>query len=245
MGKTRVDQLLVERGLAESRTRAQALVLAGKVLVQGQRVDKPGTAVRDDVVLEVRGADHPFVSRGGVKLAAALDHFGVQVAGVRALDVGASTGGFTDCLLQRGAACVVAVDVGYGQLASSLRSDPRVVVMERTNARTLTPEAIGGLVDLTVVDASFIGLDKLAEALRRTLRAGGTLVALVKPQFEVGRVEASRGRGVVRDPELRARAVESGVEALRRAGFDVRGVVDSVLAGPRGNLEAFVHSRAK
>jgi 23S rRNA (cytidine1920-2'-O)/16S rRNA (cytidine1409-2'-O)-methyltransferase len=185
------------------------------------------------------------VSRGGVKLAGALDEFGLEVRGFRCLDLGASTGGFTDCLLQRGAAQVVAVDVGYGQLAHKLRVDPRVVVMERTNARTLEPDAIGGTVDLTVVDASFIGLAKLMPAVARCTRAGGELLALVKPQFEVGREQASRGKGVVRDESVRADAIAAAVEAVHDAGFDVLGQRDSVLPGPKGNREAFVRARRR
>jgi 23S rRNA (cytidine1920-2'-O)/16S rRNA (cytidine1409-2'-O)-methyltransferase len=238
--KVRIDQLLVTRGLAPTRARAQALILAGNVYVQNARVDKPGTAVRDDAAVEVRGAEHPYVSRGGVKLAGALDAFGIDPGGKRCLDVGASTGGFTDCLLQRGAARVVAVDVGYGQLAHKLRVDPRVVVMERTNARALTPEQIGGPAELTVVDASFIGLGKLAEALARCTQ--GELVALIKPQFEVGREEASRGKGVVRDPEVRARAIADACAGLAEAGFRIAGEVDCVIEGPKGNLEAFVRA---
>src|SRR5580698_10210199 len=165
MAKVRIDQLLVDRGLAPSRARAQAFVLAGVVFVDGARADKPGVSVQADADVDVRGGDHPFVSRGGVKLAGALDAFALDVRDLRCLDVGASTGGFTDCLLQRGAASVVAVDVGYGQLAYKLRVDPRVVVMERTNARTVAPETIGGLVDLTVVDASFIGMEQLVPAI--------------------------------------------------------------------------------
>jgi len=240
--KIRIDQLLVARGLAPTRARAQALLMSGNVLVAGARVEKAGALVPEDAHVEVRGADHPYVSRGGVKLAGALDAFVMDVRGLRCLDLGASTGGFTDCLLQRGAAHVVAVDVGYGQLAHKLRTDPRVTVMERTNARTLTPEAIGGAADLTVVDASFIGLGKLAEAIARCTRPGGELLALVKPQFEVGREEASRGKGVVRDPEVRARAIEDAVASLREVGFDVRGVEDCVIEGPKGNLEAFVRA---
>ena len=170
VSKQRLDQLLVARGLAPSRSRAQSFVLAGQVFVGGVRVDKPGTPVSDDASIELRGPDHPFVSRGGVKLAGALDAFGIDVAGLRCLDIGASTGGFTDCLLQRGAACVVAVDVGYGQLAHKLRTDARVVVRERTNARTLSPGGIGGPADLTVVDASFIGLSQLMPAIGRCTR---------------------------------------------------------------------------
>jgi 23S rRNA (cytidine1920-2'-O)/16S rRNA (cytidine1409-2'-O)-methyltransferase len=243
VARVRIDQLLVARGLAPSRARAQAVVLAGEVFVGGARVDKVGTLVDDTSPVEVRAADHPYVSRGGVKLAGALDAFALDVAGLRCLDLGASTGGFTDCLLQRGAAHVVAVDVGYGQLAHKLRVDPRVTVMERTNARTLAPEAIGGSVDLTVVDASFIGVGKLMPAISRCTRAGGELVALVKPQFEVGREQASRGRGVVRDEALREDAIAGAEEAIRSASFDVLARADSVLPGPKGNREAFVRAR--
>jgi 23S rRNA (cytidine1920-2'-O)/16S rRNA (cytidine1409-2'-O)-methyltransferase len=242
VAKARIDQLLVDRGQADSRAKAQALVIAGTVYVRGQRVDKPGTSVPDDTEIEVRDGKLPYVSRGGVKLAGALDAFAIDPRGLRCLDVGASTGGFTDCLLQRGAAHVVAVDVGYGQLAQKLRVDPRVTNLERTNARTLTPEAIGGEAELTVVDASFIGLAKLAEALARCTRDGGTLVALVKPQFEVGRAEASRGKGVVRDEAVRASAIADARAAIEAVGFAVRGEVDCVIAGPKGNLEAFFHA---
>lgn len=245
MAKARIDQLLVARGLAPSRARAQALVLAGEVRVAGERVDKAGALVPEEADVEVRAPDHPYVSRGGVKLAGALDAFLVDVAGLRCLDLGASTGGFTDCLLQRGAARVVAVDVGYGQLAHKLRVDPRVVVMERTNARTLTPDAIGGAADLTVVDASFIGIGKLAGAIALCTRPGGEAVALVKPQFEVGREQASRGRGVVRDEGVRSDAIDAATRDIGAAGFDVLAVRDSVLPGPKGNREAFVHARRR
>jgi 23S rRNA (cytidine1920-2'-O)/16S rRNA (cytidine1409-2'-O)-methyltransferase len=243
VAKVRIDQLLVERGLAPSRARAQAIVLGGHVFVEEARVDKAGALVAADAHVEVRGADHPYVSRGGVKLAGALDAFGLDITGLRCLDVGASTGGFTDCLLQRGAARVVAVDVGYGQLAHKLRIDPRVVVFERTNARTLTADAIGGAVELTVVDAAFIGLGKLMDAIARCTRPHGTLVALVKPQFEVGREEATRGRGVVRDPDVRARAIADALETVRAAGFQVVATCDAVIEGPKGNREAFVYAR--
>jgi len=241
--RQRVDQLLVARGLCETRARAQAVVLAGSVFADGVRVDKAGALVAEDALVTVRGAVHPFVSRGGVKLAGALDAFHVDVTGLTCLDIGASTGGFTDCLLQRGAAKVVAVDVGYGQLAHKLRTDARVVVLERTNARALTPESIGGEVDLTVVDASFIGVAKLADAIVRCTKRGGRLLALVKPQFEVGRKEASRGKGVVRDPDVRAKAIELAIGSLRQAGLEVIEHTDAVLAGPKGNLEAFVYAR--
>lgn len=241
--KVRADQLLVVRELAPSRARAQALILAGKVYVGETRIDKAGAMLAEDAAIAVRGEVHPYVSRGGVKLAGALDSFGVDPKGKRCLDLGASTGGFTDCLLQRGAASVAAVDVGYGQLAHSLRTDPRVLVLERTNAKTLEPEQIDGACDLVVVDASFIGLGKLAAAIARNTVPGGELVALVKPQFEVGRDEASRTRGVVRDPAVRARAIEAAVSDVREAGFEILGTADCVIEGPKGNLEAFVHAR--
>jgi 23S rRNA (cytidine1920-2'-O)/16S rRNA (cytidine1409-2'-O)-methyltransferase len=244
VAKVRIDQLLVARGLAPSRARAQAVVLAGEVFVAGARVDKAGALVDEAAVVDVRAPDHPYVSRGGVKLAGALDAFALDVRGLRCLDLGASTGGFTDCLLQRGAASVAAVDVGYGQLAHALRVDPRVLVLERTNARTLEPAAIGGPADLTVVDASFIGLAKLLPAVVRCTRPGGAMVALVKPQFEVGREQAARGRGVVRDAAVREDAIAGVVEAVAAAGMDVLGRCDSVLAGPKGNREAFVRARA-
>jgi 23S rRNA (cytidine1920-2'-O)/16S rRNA (cytidine1409-2'-O)-methyltransferase len=243
MPKQRLDLLLVSRGHAPTRARAQAVVLAGEVFVAGVRVDKAGALVPDDAAIEVRRPDHAYVSRGGVKLAGALDAFAVDVTGLRCLDLGASTGGFTDCLLQRGAAQVTAVDVGYGQLAHKLRVDPRVVVMERTNARTLTPDAVGGAVDLTVVDASFIGLDKLMPAVALCTRSGGALVALVKPQFEVGREIATRARGVIRDDAVRAEAIARATESVAEAGFEVVAKCDSALPGPKGNLEAFVHAR--
>ena len=243
MKKTRLDQLVVDLGLAPSRSRAQALVLAGEVLVDGESVDKAGTLIRDGAEVALRGEPLPYVSRGGVKLAGALDAFKVDPRGLGCLDVGASTGGFTDCLLQRGAASVAAVDVGYGQLAHKLRTDPRVLVLERTNARTLTPEHIGGVVDLTVVDASFIALAKLVAAIHTCTRPGGELVALIKPQFEVGREEATRTRGVVRDVTVREDAILAAIDSVREAGFAVLAHTDCVLPGPKGNVEAFVHAR--
>jgi 23S rRNA (cytidine1920-2'-O)/16S rRNA (cytidine1409-2'-O)-methyltransferase len=243
MAKVRIDQLLVTRGLAPTRARAQSMLLAGDVFVNGSRVDKAGTPVKEDAEIDVRSADHPYVSRGGVKLAGALDAFAIEVSGLACLDVGASTGGFTDCLLQRGAARVAAVDVGYGQLAHKLRVDDRVTVLERTNARTLEPETIGGAVDLTVVDASFIGLGKLIDAIARCTRVEGTLIALVKPQFEVGREEASRTRGVVRDEGVRTEAIENARDDIEAAGFTILATVDCVIPGPKGNREAFVHAK--
>ena len=241
--KVRADQLLVARGLVPTRARAQALVLAGKVYVGEQRIDKAGALLADDAAIMLRAEDHPYVSRGGVKLAGALDTFGVDASGKRCIDLGASTGGFTDCLLQRGAVSVAAVDVGYGQLAHKLRTDPRVLVLERTNAKTLEPSQVGGLADIVVVDASFIGLGKLMPAVARCLAPGGELVALVKPQFEVGREEAARSKGVVRDPEVRARAIAGAEDDVKAAGLTLLGTCDSSLEGPKGNLEAFVHAR--
>ena len=243
--KVRADQLLVTRGLAPSRARAQALVLAGKVYVGETRVEKAGAMLAEDATISVRGEDHPYVSRGGVKLAGALDAFGVDPSGKRCLDVGASTGGFTDCLLQRGAATVIAVDVGYGQLAHKLRVDPRVVVLERTNAKTLEPDAIGGPADLVVVDASFIGLGQLLPAIARCTRAEGELVALVKPQFEVGREEASKARGVIKDEGVRGAAIGRVSDEVERAGFAIVATADCVIEGPKGNREAFVHARRR
>jgi 23S rRNA (cytidine1920-2'-O)/16S rRNA (cytidine1409-2'-O)-methyltransferase len=240
--KVRADQLLVSRALAPSRARAQALILAGRVYVGEARIDKAGALLAEDAPLVIRGEDHPYVSRGGVKLAGALDVFGIDPRGKRCLDLGASTGGFTDCLLQRGAAFVAAVDVGYGQLAHKLRVDPRVLVLERTNARSLEPSMLGGACELVVVDASFIGLGKLVDAIARNIAPGGDLVALVKPQFEVGKDEAAKSRGVVRDPAVRAAAIDRAVDDVRAGGFRIVGTRDSVLEGPKGNLEAFVHA---
>jgi 23S rRNA (cytidine1920-2'-O)/16S rRNA (cytidine1409-2'-O)-methyltransferase len=248
-GRVRVDALLVERGLATSRAQAQALIMAGEVFAGGtavdRRVDKPGSLV--EPTLELRLAARPrFVSRGGDKLAHALDAFaplGLRIAGRVCLDVGASTGGFTDCLLQRGARRVIAVDVGYGQLAASLRSDPRVDLRERVNARDLTPATLPSELDLIVVDASFIGLDKLAPALASLLAAGGELVALVKPQFEAGRAAASQGRGVIRDEATRLAAIGAARQAIVQSGFTVLAETDSAVRGPKGNLERFVYAR--
>jgi len=237
--RVRLDQLLVERGLAPSRERAVRLVMAGEVLVDDRPAAKPGTRVSGDAVLRLRHAPAAYVSRGGEKLAGALDAFGLDPAGMRVVDVGASTGGFTDCVLQRGAREVVTVDVGYGQLAWSLRQDSRVVVHERVNARTLAADFVAAPQDLAVVDVSFISLRLVLPAVMRLVRPGGTIVALVKPQFEVGPERVGSG-GVVRDPALRAEAV-AGVRAAAEAlGLVVRGEADSVLAGPKGNREVFL-----
>src|SRR4051794_30830695 len=204
MPKTRADQLLVDRGLVESRAKGQALILAGLVFSGERKIDKAGQALPQDAPLEVRGKEHPYVSRGGLKLAHALDHFGWDVAGAVALDVGSSTGGFTDVLLQRGAAKVFAIDVGTNQLAWKLRQDPRVIVHEQTNARYLTADIVTEPVDIVTCDASFIALDKVLDKALDFAKPGGRLVALVKPQFEAGRSEIGKG-GVVRDPAVHDR----------------------------------------
>jgi 23S rRNA (cytidine1920-2'-O)/16S rRNA (cytidine1409-2'-O)-methyltransferase len=237
--KSRVDQLLVDRGLAESRTRAQALILAGLVFSGERRIDKAGHALPAEAPLEVRGKDHPFVSRGGLKLAHALGHFGWDVAGVVALDVGASTGGFTDVLLQRGAARVFAVDVGTNQLAWRLRNDPRVFSHEQTNARYLTAEIVTEPVDLIVCDASFISLAKVLDVALGFARAAGRLIALIKPQFEAERGEVGKG-GVVRDPAVHARVCDAVASWLRSRGWEVVGVTPSPITGPEGNIEFLI-----
>src|SRR4051812_1339362 len=232
-GKLRADLLLVERGLAESRSRAQSLILAGRVLSGERRVDKSGELLALDAPLSLKERER-FVSRGGEKLEGALAALGVDVHGAICADVGASTGGFTDCLLQRGAQRVFAIDVGHGQLAQQLRIDPRVVVLERTNARHLTREALGASVDVIVADVSFIGLSALLPAFGEILVPGGLLLALVKPQFEAGRLEVARGKGVIRDEEVRQRTVARVASAIEEAGFELLGEVDSVLTGPKG-----------
>ncbi|MDI1477185.1 TlyA family RNA methyltransferase [Polyangium sp. y55x31] len=245
--RVRADALLVTLGLAESRAQAQALIMAGKVTCNETRVDKPGALLAPDAPLRVASPPR-FVSRGGDKLDHALSFFaekGLDVAGRRCLDVGASTGGFTDCLLQRGAALVVAVDVGYGQLAEKLRADPRVDVRERVNARELGRSDLPAGVDLVVVDASFIGIGKLIGAIAALLDPGADLVALVKPQFEAGREAASRGRGVIRDQETRNAAIAAARRAVEEGGFEVVAEVDSAVAGPKGNVERFVWARRR
>lgn len=237
----RLDVALFARGLAPSRERARRMIMAGCVFVDGERARHAGATVRDEADIVVTGPDHDYVSRGGVKLAAALDAFGLEVAGRVCVDVGASTGGFTDCLLQRGAALVHAVDVGYGQLAWKLRTDPRVRVHERTNMRTLPPGSLDPAPSLAVVDASFISLRLLLGATLGQLVAPREIVALVKPQFEVGRGRVGRG-GVVRDPGDRADAVAGVSAAAAALGLQVRASCDSPLPGAKkGNVELFLH----
>jgi len=243
--RMRLDVLMTERGLAPTRAKAQALVMAGKVLVAGARADKPGTQVAPDADVRLAGEGPSFVSRGGEKLAGALRDFaphGFEPRDKVAADIGASTGGFTDCLLQHDAARVYAIDVGFGLLHEKLRADPRVVVMERVNARDLEPSSVGGGVDLVVVDASFIGLGKLLEAIERILRDGGELVALIKPQFEAGKREVSKGRGVIRDEAVRSAAIETVLEQVRSAGFVILADAPCAIRGPKGNLEHFVYA---
>lgn len=238
--KVRVDQALVDRGLAESRSKAQALILAGLVFADTRRIDKAGDLIAEDQPLTVKGQDHPWVSRGGLKLVKGLDTFGIDPAGLVCLDVGASTGGFTDVLLSRGAAKVHAVDVGHGQLAWKLREDPRVVVMERTNARHLTADLIPDPVDLVVCDASFIGLETVLPAPLSLTRPGARLLALIKPQFEVGKGRVGKG-GVVREPELHREVCDRiGAWLAGLPGWRVLGVEESPITGPEGNREFLI-----
>ena len=231
--------MLVERGLVESRTRAQALVMAGLVFSGETKLAKPGQQLTEDAPLEVRGRDHPWVSRGGIKLAHALEHFGLDPTGVTAMDVGSSTGGFTDVLLQGGADHVIAVDSGTNQLAWSLRQDARVTVLEQTSARILNTEMVGRPYDWVVCDASFISLAKVLEVPLRLAQERCRLVALIKPQFEVERAEVGKG-GVVRDPALHARVCDEVRQWLEGAGWQVQGIVPSPITGPEGNVEFLI-----
>lgn len=242
MAKVRADQLLVDCGLAESRTRAQALILAGLVYLGDRKVEKAGQQIAEDAVLDVRGRDHPWVSRGGVKLAHALTHFGWDVAGAVAIDVGSSTGGFTDVLLTHGAAKVFAVDSGTNQLAWKLRQDQRVAVHEQTSARILTDAEITEPVDLIVCDASFIGLSKVLERPMTFAKPGAGLIALIKPQFEAGRDEVGKG-GVVRDPAVHVRVCNDVQTWLTDIGWLVEGVTESPIKGPEGNIEFLIAAR--
>lgn len=237
--KQRADQLLVERGLAESRTRAQALILAGTVFSGESKIAKAGQTLAADAPLEVRGRDHPWVSRGGIKLAHALDAFGLDPAGATAMDIGSSTGGFTDVLLSRGAEHVFAVDSGTNQLAWKLRQDPRVSVFEQTSARILTPAQIDRPCTYVVCDASFISLSKVLEVPLKLAASSCNLVALIKPQFEVGRGEVGKG-GVVRDPALHTRVCEEVQSWLTAQGWAERGLTESPIKGPEGNVEFLI-----
>ncbi|MGX7895768.1 TlyA family RNA methyltransferase [Tsuneonella sp. HG222] len=239
MAKQRIDQLLVSRGLAESRARAQALIMAGLVFADTRKIDKSGQQVAEDASIEVKGRDHPWVSRGGIKLAHAIQHFALDPNGAMAMDIGSSTGGFTDVLLQGGAQHVFAVDSGTNQLAWKLRQDPRVTVLEQTSARILSPEQIDRPCDWVVCDASFIGLAKVLERPLELASPDCRLVALIKPQFEVGREEVGKG-GVVRDPALHARVCAEVRDWLESGGWTVDGIVESPITGPEGNVEFLV-----
>ena len=239
--RERADKRVVDLGLAESRTRAQAMILAGQVVIGDHVVQKPGEMVDAEAEVRLKGEPMPYVSRGGLKLAHALDHFHLDVTGLRALDVGASTGGFTDCLLQRGVLQVCAVDVGYNQLAWKLRDDPRVYSLERVNARNLDPSMLPFRPDLAVCDVSFISLTLI---LPRLVESGAKqLVCLIKPQFEAGRDQVGKG-GVVRDPAAREASVQKCCDAAKHLGCEVKGVVESPIRGPAGNLEYLMYAVA-
>ena len=242
MAKLRVDQLLVERGLVESRARAQALILGGHVYSGTRKIEKAGQQVATDFPLDVRGRDHPWVSRGGIKLAHGLDHFGWDVAGAVAIDVGSSTGGFTDVMLSRGGVKVYAVDSGTNQLAWKLREDPRVIVLEQTSARILTAAHIPEPVDLIVCDASFIGIAKVLERPLTFAAQQARLMALIKPQFEAGRLEVGKG-GVIRDPAVHARVCDEVSVWVLAQGWAVDGIVQSPITGPEGNVEFLIAAR--
>ena len=242
MSRERLDKLLVDRGHAASRERARAMIMAGAVRVADQVVDKAGTLVADDAAISVSGGDLPYVSRGGVKLAGALDALAIEVAGRLVLDVGASTGGFTDCVLQRGARGVIAVDVGYGQLAWSLRQDPRVTLLERCNVRHLEPAQLPAQPDFAVADASFISLTLILPRIATLVTPGSVVLVLVKPQFEVGKGLVGKG-GVVRDPALHEAAVTAVRDCATAIGCEVLGECPSPILGPKGNREFFLALR--
>ena len=234
--KTRLDVLLTEQGLQESRQKAQATIMSGLVFVNGQRVDKPGTAIPNDAKIEIRGNTLKYVSRGGLKLEKAMAEFPIELNGCICGDIGASTGGFTDCMLQNGASKVYSVDVGYGQLAWKLRSDPRVVCLERTNARYLTHEQVPEELDFASVDVSFISLKLILPPLCALLKDGGHAACLVKPQFEAGREKVGK-KGVVRDPDVHLEVLEHFLEHAKESGFTVLGITYSPIRGPEGNIE--------
>lgn len=239
--KQRLDLLVFERGLAESRSKSQALILAGQVVVNDQRVDKPGVLVDIAAVVRLKGEVLPYVSRGGLKLKKAIDAFQLNIRGKIAADIGASTGGFTDCLLQEGANKVYALDVGHGQLHEKLRQDPRVINREKVNARYLTADALPELIEVMTLDVSFISLKKVLPPVTQRLAEGGILIALIKPQFEVGRSKIGKG-GVVTDPVARQTAIDDILSFSRSIRLKVWGTVDSPILGPAGNLEALMVS---
>lgn len=238
--KKRLDVLLTEQGYADTRSKAQAIIMSGLVYVDGQKADKPGTSYEDTVSIEVRGAVCPYVSRGGLKLEKALRDFGVKPEGYVCSDSGASTGGFTDCLLQQGASKVFAIDVGYGQLDWKIRSDPRVVVMERTNIRYVTPEQLGEPLDLSVVDVSFISLKIVLPAIKNLLKPTGQVLCLIKPQFEAGKEKVGK-KGVVRDPQTHKEVLDQFVALAHELDFRILGLTFSPVKGPEGNIEFLGH----
>ena len=240
MAKKRLDVLLTEQGLTESREKARAVIMSGQVFVGGQRMDKPGAPVDEQAQIEIHGAQCPYVSRGGLKLEKALAQFHVDPSGYVCSDSGASTGGFTDCLLQKGARKVYAIDVGYGQLAWKIRSDPRVVTMERTNIRYVTPEQLGEPLDLSVIDVSFISLRLVLPAIAALLKRNGHVVCLIKPQFEAGKDKVGK-KGVVRDPAVHIEVVETVCAAAEELGFGVLELEFSPVKGPEGNIEFLAH----
>lgn len=243
MSKQRIDLMMLEQGLAESREKARALIMSGEVFVDGQRVDKPGTSIAVDAKIEVRGNPCPYVSRGGLKLEKALRFFGVDPTGYVCSDSGASTGGFTDCLLQQGAKKVFAIDVGYGQLAWKIRNDPRVVTMERTNIRYVTPEQLGEPLDLSVVDVSFISLKLVLPVILQLLKPEGQVLCLIKPQFEAGKEKVGK-KGVVRDPAVHLEVLQNFVKTVAEIGFTIRNLTFSPVKGPEGNIEFLAHLTA-
>ena len=239
--KKRLDVLLTERMYAETRSKAQAIIMSGQVYVNGQKADKPGISYEETVEIEVRGDTCPYVSRGGLKLEKALRDFGVKPVGYVCSDSGASTGGFTDCLLQQGASKVFAIDVGYGQLDWKIRSDPRVVVMERTNIRYVTPEQLGEPLDLSVIDVSFIGLEIVLPAIKTLLKpTSGQVLCLIKPQFEAGKENVGK-KGVVRDPKIHQMVLDNFVTLVKTLGFTILGLTFSPVKGPEGNIEFLGH----
>ena len=239
--KKRLDVLLTEQGYADTRSKAQAIIMSGQVYVDGQKADKPGVSYEETVQLEVRGAACPYVSRGGLKLEKALRDFGVEPKGYVCSDSGASTGGFTDCLLQQGASKVFAIDVGYGQLDWKIRSDPRVVVMERTNIRYVTPEDLGEPLDLSVIDVSFISLKIVLPAIKNLLKPDvGQVLCLIKPQFEAGKEKVGK-KGVVREPEIHKEVLDMFVELAASLDFTILGLTFSPVKGPEGNIEFLGH----
>lgn len=238
--KERLDVLLTQKGLCESRAKAQALIMSGEVYVDGQKCDKAGTAVEESASIEIHGNHCPYVSRGGLKLEKALRDFGIDPNGWVCSDSGASTGGFTDCLLQKGAKKVFAIDVGYGQLAWSIRTDPRVVCMERTNIRYVTPEQLGEPLDFSVVDVSFISLRLVLPAIKALLKPTGQLVCLIKPQFEAGKDKVGK-KGVVRDPTVHCEVLEGFLALAAKLGLTVRNLTFSPVKGPEGNIEFLGH----